>query len=236
LQGVHVSEFVVRNFQIWYEPENASPGDTITFHAGEDAPSRLDVHWTSFSTTTERRGGGSSPIWFPVRSLDEPSIGMYQTSALQGEIRVISPFKPINIPSRRNVTESGLLSLRAEEIGEWNFPPFATIVIRADEKLTWVQTASEYYRRDGISGGSCGDQQDIVRRGGEWIFPGENSNIIPGPAPDGALVYCWACGVDQEGVVHFSPALNFTIGRSWFPQCVILAFFAASAARALAVI
>lgn len=219
-----VTEFVVKDFETWYDPENASPGDMISFHAGEDAPSRPDVHWAYFSTTTERAGAPSSPIWFPIRSLDEPSVGMYQVSALQGPIWVISRFKPINIPSRRNVTDSGLLSLRAEEIGEWNFPPFATIVIRGDEKLTWVHTASMYYRRDGISGGSSGDPEDMVWRGGEWIFPGENSNIIPGPAPEGALVYVWACGVDQDGVVHFSPTLNFTIGQSWLLPSVTLAF------------
>jgi len=75
-EGVYITEFVFRDFLTWYEPENASPGDMITFHAGEDAPSGLNVEWECFY----RHGAGdpSFPIWVSMRSYEKPTIGMYQ--------------------------------------------------------------------------------------------------------------------------------------------------------------
>ena len=115
---------------------NASPGDMVTFHAGEDAPSGLMVHWGFFYKTGEAED--PFPVWLSARSYEKPTIGMYQMSALKPGRFTVSKFRPINIPARSCVVESPLLSLRAEEVGQYNSPPFATIVIRVDENISEI--------------------------------------------------------------------------------------------------
>jgi len=213
-----VSEFVVVDMESWYEPEDPEPGDSILFYVeGLDIPPRPQVLPDLCSLVSEKRGGGASPIAFPMRSFDEPSAGLYQIWGESGNRCLVSGFFPIIIPAADYVKDSPLMSLSVREIGEWWCPPWATIVVhpQGDEgrQLSHLVMISHIFKPDsaGATGGRA-RSGEWVRQGDDWVFQGKNDPwSSPGPPPPWALVFCWVFGIGPDGVPHFSTPVSYTL-------------------------
>jgi len=207
--------------EVGHSPASPRPGDNITILARCNMSATVRVnyqHLTIGDPLSPWPGGtGNRTIDCPIPALVNPSILVYQLEASTGDTLAVSDFTRLLVPEMPHVIDSRLLLVEAEEVGHWSSPPFAKIVADVrDDLISDVYFAYTYYSQCGFSG--SGGPVRMEKEGTVFVCRGEDAR--PGDASalrGNTVVYLWACGVDKEGVVHFSETCRYIVGDA-FPH------------------